>query len=85
MSIYRLPCIKIIKYKYNTNKIINNFPNKQKENPHVWRPDNWEIYSFVLLIYIGASISLVSKNEWELLKENNASLTPSDIVAEAAN
>ena len=37
------------------------------------------------IVDTGASISLVTKNEWQLLKENNASLTPSDIVAEAAN
>jgi hypothetical protein len=37
------------------------------------------------IVDTGASISLVSKNEWQLLKGTNASLTPSDVVAEAAN
>ncbi len=37
------------------------------------------------IVDTGASISLVSRDEWQLLKENNSSLTPSDIVAEAAN
>ena len=41
--------------------------------------------SKLCIVDTGASISLVSKNEWQLLKGNNASLTPSDIVAEAAN
>ena len=40
--------------------------------------------SKLCIVDTGASISLVSKNEWQL-KGNNASLTPSDIVAEAAN
>ena len=33
----------------------------------------------------GASISLMSKDEWQLLKGSDSPLTPSDIVAEAAN
>ena len=41
--------------------------------------------SKLCIVDTGASISLVSKNEWQLLKGNNASLTPFDIVAEAAN
>ena len=32
----------------------------------------------------GATISLISKDEWQSLKPSNVSLSPSDIVAEAA-
>ena len=37
------------------------------------------------IVDTGASISLISKDEWQLLKGADSSLTPSDIVAEAAN
>ena len=37
------------------------------------------------IVDTGASISLISKNEWQLLKGIKCSLAPSDIVAEAAN
>ena len=38
------------------------------------------------IVDTGASVSLISKDEWELLtKETRTSLLPSDIVAEAAN
>ena len=37
------------------------------------------------IIDTGASISLISKDQWETLNVNKISLVPSDIVAEAAN
>ena len=37
------------------------------------------------IIDTGASISLISKNEWDSLKSDDVPLLPSDIVAEAAN
>ena len=37
------------------------------------------------IVDTGASISLISKNEWESLTSNEEPLEPSDIVAEAAN
>ncbi len=41
--------------------------------------------SKLCIVDTSASISLVSKDEWQLLKGNNSSLTPSDTVPEAAN
>ena len=37
------------------------------------------------IIDTGASISLISKDQWEILNVNNISLLLSDIVAQAAN
>ena len=37
------------------------------------------------IVDTGASISVMSKDEWQLLKGGDSPLTPSDIVAEAAN
>ena len=41
--------------------------------------------SRLCIVDTGASISLISRDEWESLKSNDGPLLPSDIVAEAAN
>ena len=40
--------------------------------------------SKLCIVDTGATISLISKDEWQSLKPSNVSLSPSDIVAEAA-